>query len=260
MENNKFTCTEAFIKIKEFITKISVSIMNDPQTENQKIILILKEIENKAKEISLSKSPQRYGNKSFRILYEYISNLSDSRQNNIYNYLKNSFGNYERIDYGTGHELNFLCFLYCKYMMNCIEINEIFKTLCYYFKIVRYIISKFNLEPAGSHGPWGLDDYQILPFLFGSAELINVDITFDKLLDNSIYEYGRTLQFVKKHKCRFGDKSFEVHSPFLWMLKDKTWDHVNAGLHKLFIKEVLEKNVVTQHFIFSEYLNDREIC
>lgn len=28
-------------------------------------------------------------------------------------YFVNAFGSYERLDYGTGHELNFIAFLFC---------------------------------------------------------------------------------------------------------------------------------------------------
>mmetsp|Transcript_36492 Transcript_36492/g.27058 ORF Transcript_36492/g.27058 Transcript_36492/m.27058 type:complete len:120 (+) Transcript_36492:270-629(+) len=118
----------------------------------------------------------RFGNKAFRTLMDKIisncdqflatfcSDASFSRSfEELKAYLLDSFGSYERIDYGTGHELNFIVFLLCLFKMGVYSpadleatINCVFQR---YLVLMRKIQLQYMLEPAGSHGVWGLDDY-----------------------------------------------------------------------------------------------------
>ena len=92
-------------------------------------------------------------------------------------YLNESFGNDTRIDYGTGHEMNFVIFLHCLFKIEFLSRETDLESvgLCVfhrYMQLARALQKRFRMEPAGSQGVWALDDYQFVPFIWGAAQFI----------------------------------------------------------------------------------------
>ncbi|KIM71950.1 hypothetical protein PILCRDRAFT_747374, partial [Piloderma croceum F 1598] len=112
-------------------------------------------------------------------------------------YLLTSFGSFVRMDYGTGHELAFALFLCTLSLIRVFpfplpakssppssspEEEDLTKTrrlsraialLIYprYLRLTWRLQDRYNLEPAGSHGVWGLDDSSFLGYIWGSGQL-----------------------------------------------------------------------------------------
>ena len=92
-------------------------------------------------------------------------------------YVLTSFGSFTRMDYGTGHETSFALFLLCLALLRFlepaprIERQLVLHVFVRYLRLCWRLQDVYRLEPAGSHGVWGLDDYSFLSYVFGSAQL-----------------------------------------------------------------------------------------
>jgi len=92
-------------------------------------------------------------------------------------YFMTSFGSFLRMDYGSGHETSFAIFLLCLSLLKFFTSEQDEERQIVLLLFVRYLRlcwrlqDVYNLEPAGSHGVWGLDDYSFLGYIFGSGQL-----------------------------------------------------------------------------------------
>ena len=96
----------------------------------QPIVDFLNVIDKWVDEIPPLEQPMRFGNKAFRTLIDKMKGQCDELMFQWYpvegfklaipelkEYFLDSFGSYERIDYGTGHELNFMLVLLCLFKL-----------------------------------------------------------------------------------------------------------------------------------------------
>jgi serine/threonine-protein phosphatase 2A activator len=92
-------------------------------------------------------------------------------------YLLAAFGSFVRMDYGTGHETSFAVFLLCLTLIRFLGFNSeeardiVLMVFLRYLRLCWRLQDVYRLEPAGSHGVWGLDDSHFLGYIFGSAQL-----------------------------------------------------------------------------------------
>lgn len=99
------------------------------------------------------------------------------------------------MDYGTGHETSFALFLLCLSLIRVfnpepqIERELVLTIFVRYLRLCWKLQDVYRLEPAGSHGVWGLDDFCFLPYIFGSAQLRGWCLTLTFLVYTTVVAY-----------------------------------------------------------------------
>ncbi|XWW95668.1 hypothetical protein V2A60_003635 [Cordyceps javanica] len=213
----------------------------------------------------------------------------EAARREVASYLLGGFGSAQRLDYGTGHELSFVAFLGCLWKLGHFTTDkpeaEMEREIVFsviepqvirpsaqevYLALVRKLITTYTLEPAGSHGVWGLDDHSFVPYIFGSAQLTRpIDESDPMPLEGSVRGAPKTGDVTKALVVEDNRQSnmyfsaigfindikkgpFWEHSPMLFDIsgvKDG-WGKINKGMIKMYNAEVLSKFPVVQHFPF----------
>ncbi|CCH43034.1 Serine/threonine-protein phosphatase activator [Wickerhamomyces ciferrii] len=266
----------------------STTLLQDRVTRNpylKSLLSLFEDLSLLVDQVPPLEGPRRYGNLACRdyhtkfesklngLLTKYILpfyNLPnpDGFIKEIGWYLLNAFGSKERLDYGTGHELNFLAFITGLWKTRVIPIDNIdgYDFLIIfgkYYDLARKLITTYSLEPAGSHGVWGLDDHFHISYILGASELLNNSKTMPgvspKMINNRsvVFQYStknlyfNSISFIYKVK----KGAFFEHSPILYDVSNvKNWEKILKGMLKMYSAEVVNKFPVVQHFYFGGVL------
>ncbi|XP_078604517.1 serine/threonine-protein phosphatase 2A activator-like [Branchiostoma floridae x Branchiostoma japonicum] len=242
----------------------------------EKLLGILDTLDGWVDETPPVEQPQRFGNKAYRTWFQRLEENVESLVQpllpekyhtaapEIAVYLREGVGNKTRIDYGTGHEAAFTAFLCCLFKLRIFTEKDmlalVFRVFHRYLEVMRKLQTVYRMEPAGSQGVWGLDDFQFLPFLWGSSQLMNhptIEPKHFPQLDtvqqhHTEYMFLDCIRFINTMKTG----PFAEHSHTLWGISGVPyWGKVNSGLIKMYKAEVLNKFPVIQHFLFGSLLS-----
>lgn len=252
---------------------ISASIPQSSSIEH--VLNILDRVgEIKQENPAIDNMGSRFGNPAFQSFYDQVY-IETPKLHQVFGiehnaameagrYFYESFGNRKRIDYGSGHELYFMSWLLILKQLGIFTKDDypalVLRVFVKYVELMRSLQIFYTLEPAGSHGVWGLDDFHFLPFLFGAAQLVNHKYLRPKhVRDPEILEMCRAdymylgyVYFLNKLKPSV---SLRFHSPMIDDISAvKTWSKVNEGMIKMYRAEVLGKLPIMQHYLFGHLI------
>ncbi|KAJ5089818.1 Phosphotyrosyl phosphatase activator PTPA [Penicillium argentinense] len=270
---------------------------------------LLSKLEDLVQEVPPHDGPRRFGNTSFRRWHDVLEERAEKlleeclpaellqrpssdesgppAESELKAYFLGSWGSGQRLDYGTGHELSFLAFLGAIWKLKGFPQSDpgveeraiVLGVIEPYLELVRLLIKTYNLEPAGSHGVWGLDDHSFLPYIFGSAQfspaIDATDLTPEEgslpdTPDPSEVVRAATVERERKTNLYFSAIGFIYdmkkgpfweHSPMLYDISGVRagWGKINKGMIKMYNGEVLSKFPVVQHFPFGSLFSwDRD--
>ena len=282
----KWLRSQAYKDLIGFITTLNESIKGRPLRENfhvsepvLKISAVLGMLDTWIDEIPPVEQPQRFGNKAFK---DWLSKLNESAEDilspilndnyqgavsELKSYFCDGFGNKTRIDYGTGHEAAFCAFMCCLYKLRIFTERDnlalVFKVFHEYLELTRKLHKVYRMEPAGSQGVWGLDDFHFLPFIWGSSQLVDHPSILPCHLveQETVIRYSNDYMFFGCIKYINETKTgpFAEHSNTLWNISSVPyWSKVNTGLMKMYKAEVLSKFPIVQHFRFGTLMSCKQ--
>lgn len=288
------------VTLAESVAGVDGADVNSLSPTLRGLVSLLDALENHIAEVPAAKQQMRYGNTAFRTwhawLEAYLIEGALARHGvlsgdtlgaaaELAPYLLESCGNLTRLDYGTGHELSFICFIFCLAKLKLVAVPPsteqraaaqaaapaavpadepdgdervalVLVVFRRYVALTRSLQRTYRLEPAGSHGVWGLDDYCFLPFLFGASQLVlpaidpraaaipPPDVMNDPVVRAGLASKGNLYMEAVEFIC-------SVKGPLLAIISGlASWDRVANGLVRMYYAEVLGKRPVVGLLVF----------